>query len=270
MTPRTETLRCRSLEARPTISSERAVLMTAFYREHELRHSVPVTRGLALRHLAESQTIYIGEGELIVGERGPAPKMVPTFPELTCHSLEDLRILNSRPKTSYVVAEQVLVGRTPTYVLGSAAGVLVLPPGRHYGTQRVGRVQSRAPRSAPAPVLRSNAASTAGKTQGFSISCQSLLRDLWHPDGHSARSPKNERQSAGTGLLQLRRTRRTTVAGARPCPRPPRPTSRPTRATALPARGTRRRGAACGSDPDRPPRSCARGSARRREPSTQD
>ncbi len=116
MTPRTETLRCRSLEAVPTISSERAVLMTAFYRDHEGRCSAPVTRGLALRHLAENQTIYIGEGELLVGERGPAPKMVPTFPELTCHSLEDLRILNSRPLTSYRVPDQVLADYEQTVI----------------------------------------------------------------------------------------------------------------------------------------------------------
>lgn len=108
MTSRTETLRCRSLEAKPTISSERAVLMTGFSRGHEGRYSPPVMRGLALRHLVEHQTIFIGEGELIVGERGPAPKVVPTFPELTCHSLEDLRILNSRPKTWYVVPDEVL------------------------------------------------------------------------------------------------------------------------------------------------------------------
>jgi trans-4-hydroxy-L-proline dehydratase len=45
---------------------------------------------------------------LIVGERGPRPKAVPTFPELTCHSAEDLRILNSRPMTSYRIgAEEI-------------------------------------------------------------------------------------------------------------------------------------------------------------------
>ncbi len=43
-----------------------------------------------------------------MGERGPAPKAVPTYPELTCHSLEDLRILNSRPKTSYAVSEDCI------------------------------------------------------------------------------------------------------------------------------------------------------------------
>ena len=33
---------------------------------------------------------------------------MPTYPELTCHSLEDLRILNSRPKTSYAVSDECL------------------------------------------------------------------------------------------------------------------------------------------------------------------
>jgi trans-4-hydroxy-L-proline dehydratase len=108
MTSRTDTLRCRSLQAKPSISSERAVLMTDFYEQENGKHSAPVMRALAFRRLCERQTIYLGEGELIVGERGPAPKAVPTFPELTCHSLEDLRILDRRPKTSYAVGEGVL------------------------------------------------------------------------------------------------------------------------------------------------------------------
>ena len=108
MTPRTNRLRQLSLAARPSISSERAVLLTGFYREHEGRLPIPVLRAEAFRHLCEHKAIHLGEDELIVGERGPAPKAVPTYPELTCHSLEDLRILDSRPKTSYVVPEQVL------------------------------------------------------------------------------------------------------------------------------------------------------------------
>jgi len=116
VTPRTDALRRESLAARPTITAERAVLMTAFCREHEGRHSVPVLRALAFRHLCEHQTIYLGEHELIVGERGPAPKVVPTFPELTCHSLEDLQILNDRPKTSYAVPDEVLAAYRETVI----------------------------------------------------------------------------------------------------------------------------------------------------------
>ncbi|HOY60865.1 MAG TPA: pyruvate formate lyase family protein, partial [Verrucomicrobiota bacterium] len=80
----------------------------AFYRAHEGRHSVPVMRAKAFHHLCEHKAVWIGEDELIVGERGPAPKAVPTFPELTCHSLDDLRILDSRAKTWYRVPEECL------------------------------------------------------------------------------------------------------------------------------------------------------------------
>lgn len=108
MTGRTKRLRQESLAAEPAISAERALLLTEFYKEHEGRWSVPVTRAKSFYYLCERKSIYIGEGELIVGERGPAPKLVPTYPELTCHSLEDLRILNSREKTSYRVDDSCL------------------------------------------------------------------------------------------------------------------------------------------------------------------
>jgi len=106
MTGRTARLRRASLDARPSISEERAVLLTDFYQANEGKHSVPVMRALSFRHLCEHKTIWLGDDELIVGERGPRPKATPTYPELTCHSLEDLRILDSRPKTSYAVSEE--------------------------------------------------------------------------------------------------------------------------------------------------------------------
>ena len=99
-------LRAQSFAARPSISIERALLETEFYREHSGKHSLPVLRALLFKHLCEHKTLYIGEDELLVGERGPAPKAVPTFPELTCHSADDLRILNSRAMTSYAVDPQ--------------------------------------------------------------------------------------------------------------------------------------------------------------------
>ena len=54
----------------------------------------------------ERKTIYIGSEELIVGERGPAPKGTPSYPELCCHSMEDLEILHTREKISYVVSDE--------------------------------------------------------------------------------------------------------------------------------------------------------------------
>src|SRR3972149_2388424 len=108
MTGRTSQLRQQSLDAPPRISPERAVLITGFYQANAGLHSVPVMRAQAFPHLCRHKTIYIGDGELIVGERGPAPKFVPTFPELTCHSVEDLRILDSRPRTQYKVDAAVI------------------------------------------------------------------------------------------------------------------------------------------------------------------
>lgn len=104
MKERVRRLREGSLASRPTISLERARLMTEFYRREQGKHATPLLRALAFRHLCENKTIYIGEDELIVGERGPVPLAVPTFPELTCHSAEDLEILDRRDKTSYAVA----------------------------------------------------------------------------------------------------------------------------------------------------------------------
>lgn len=105
---RTAKLRQASIEAVASLSHERAELITAFYKEHAGRHSVPVLRAMSFLHLCEHKAIWIGEGELLVGERGPAPKSVPTFPELTCHSLDDLHTLNSRPKTSYKVQAEMI------------------------------------------------------------------------------------------------------------------------------------------------------------------
>ncbi len=108
MTPRTSKLREKSLDTRPSISHERAVLLTDFYQMNYGRYSTPVMRAKAFYHLCKHKTIYIGEEELIVGERGPKPKNCPTYPELTCHRVEDLEILNSRPKTSYQVEQETL------------------------------------------------------------------------------------------------------------------------------------------------------------------
>ena len=108
MNPRTARLRQESLDAVPTISAERALLLTEFYRENLGRLSTPLLRARSFLHLCANKTLYLGEGELIVGERGPLPKAVPTYPELTCHSVEDLTVLDSRPKTWYRVAPDVL------------------------------------------------------------------------------------------------------------------------------------------------------------------
>lgn len=104
MNERVRRLREATLETRPWLSIERAALLTEFCRRDKTA-SVPIGRARAFQYLMENKEIYIGREELIVGERGPAPKGTPTFPELCCHSLDDFEILHSREKISYAVDE---------------------------------------------------------------------------------------------------------------------------------------------------------------------
>ncbi len=108
MNERTARLRKQSLDAVPYISPERASLITDFYLANDGLYPVPIMRAKSFHDLCEHKTIYIGEGELIVGQRGPRPKYVPTYPELTCHSLDDLKILSIRPKTRYLLEDGCL------------------------------------------------------------------------------------------------------------------------------------------------------------------
>ena len=103
MTERVINLRLQSLEAKETLSSERAELLTQFHSKEIGLVSAPVHRAMALNYLLEHKYICIHAGELIVGEKGPEIKNSPTFPELCCHSLGDLDVLNSREKTSFRV-----------------------------------------------------------------------------------------------------------------------------------------------------------------------
>ncbi len=106
ITSRVQFLRQQSLEAKETLSAERARLLTEFYQQNQGLRSVPLQRALAFQYLMEHKAVYLGEGELIVGEKSGAPKVVPTYPELCCHSLSDLDILNVRPKTSFKVGAE--------------------------------------------------------------------------------------------------------------------------------------------------------------------
>ena len=104
MNERIRRLREESLAAVPRLTPERARLLTEFYRSGDAKgQSIPVQRAMAYRHVLSHQPVWIGRGELIVGERGPEPKATPTYPEITTHSVEDLDILDTRPKTSFKV-----------------------------------------------------------------------------------------------------------------------------------------------------------------------
>ena len=95
-------LRQQSLEARATLSAERALLVTRLLAGGRLDgEAVPVQRAGIFKHVMEEKTICVTAGELIVGDRGPAPKATPTYPEVCLHSLDDLELLHERPKVAY-------------------------------------------------------------------------------------------------------------------------------------------------------------------------
>ena len=107
MNTRIQKLREQSLNAVNTISAERGLLITKFY-QNELsgKESIPVERAKAFEYILNHKQICINDGELIVGERGPAPKATPTYPEICLHSLKDLEILNTRDKVSFKVDQK--------------------------------------------------------------------------------------------------------------------------------------------------------------------
>jgi len=108
LSERVKKLREQSLNAVEKISAERALLITQFYKSDDARElSAPVKRARAFEYLLKNKKICINEGELIVGERGPAPKETPTYPEISLHSIKDLEILNSREKVFFRVDEEV-------------------------------------------------------------------------------------------------------------------------------------------------------------------
>lgn len=107
LSERIKKLREQSLNAVNRISAERALLITDFYKSGiAAAEPVPVQRALSFKYILENKFICINDGELIVGERGPAPKATPTYPEICIHTLQDLQILNDRKKVSFKSDEE--------------------------------------------------------------------------------------------------------------------------------------------------------------------
>ncbi len=106
MNDRIRKLRRQSVEATASIDMERAKIITDTYKEMYGKISAPELRALCLKNYFSGKTLYIGEGELIVGEKGAKPLAAPTFPELCCHSMDDLKLLNERELIRFSAAEQ--------------------------------------------------------------------------------------------------------------------------------------------------------------------
>jgi formate C-acetyltransferase len=106
MNERVKRLHQQSIDTPTTLTIERALIETAFYKENYGKMPNCILRARNFYEICQKKTIHIGEDELIVGERGPLPKAVPTFPELTCHTVEDLHTLNDRELQPYFISQE--------------------------------------------------------------------------------------------------------------------------------------------------------------------
>ena len=106
MNDRVKRLHQQSIDTPTTLTIERALIETAFYKENYGKMPNCILRARNFYEICKKKTIYIGKDELIVGERGPVPKAVPTFPELTCHTVEDLHTLNDRELQPYFISQE--------------------------------------------------------------------------------------------------------------------------------------------------------------------
>lgn len=106
MNERVKRLHQQSIDTPATLTIERALIETAFYKEYYGKIPNCILRARNFYEICKKKTIYIGDDELIVGERGPVPKAVPTFPELTCHTVEDLHTLTDREMQPYLISQE--------------------------------------------------------------------------------------------------------------------------------------------------------------------
>ncbi len=105
-TERTKKLREESVTTQPSVSLERALLETEFYQKNYGNIEIPVLRAMNFKNLMEKRKLYIGEYELIVGEKSEGPQVVPTFPELCAHTIEDMTIMDSRKHINFKVSDK--------------------------------------------------------------------------------------------------------------------------------------------------------------------
>lgn len=106
MNERIRKLREISVNTPVHIDLERAKIETDFYKLNDGKYSIPVMRAMTLKEYFSKKTLYLGDGELIVGEKGKDPQASPTFPELCCHSEEDMVVMSERKLVSFKTTEE--------------------------------------------------------------------------------------------------------------------------------------------------------------------
>ncbi len=98
-------LREQVLSAKPAICTERAGFYTDIYSGYD-NSPVIIKRALALKKTLEEMTIFINDGELIVGNQSSKMRAAPVFPEyVTSWILDELDEFDKRPGDAFYITE---------------------------------------------------------------------------------------------------------------------------------------------------------------------
>ena len=106
ITARIANLRESVLNTKPSVCTERAKFYTRIYRENE-DQPIIIKRALALEKTLKEMTIFIDEGELIVGNQSSQHRAAPIFPEYAVDWLpEEMDELDKRPGDAFFITEE--------------------------------------------------------------------------------------------------------------------------------------------------------------------
>lgn len=105
-TERIAFLREKVLSTKPSVCTERAKFYTKIYRENEDK-PVIIKRALALEKTLNKMTIFIDEGELVVGNQSSQNRAAPIFPEYAVDWLpKEMDELDKRPGDAFFITEE--------------------------------------------------------------------------------------------------------------------------------------------------------------------
>jgi formate C-acetyltransferase len=120
-TARVQQRRERVLDSTPCLCAERGLLVTEAYEKYAADPPV-LRRAKALAHVLDQMTIWIEEGEIIVGNQASAPRAAPLFPEYAVDFLlDEIDEFPRRQADVFTVSPQVseaIVGKIGPYWRG--------------------------------------------------------------------------------------------------------------------------------------------------------
>jgi pyruvate formate-lyase/glycerol dehydratase family glycyl radical enzyme len=106
ITGRIARLKEKVISVKSTICTERARIYTKVYREYE-NSPVILKRAFALEQTLKEMSVFIDEGELIVGNQSSALRAAPVFPEyVTSWIINELDEFDKRPGDAFHVSEE--------------------------------------------------------------------------------------------------------------------------------------------------------------------